>query len=160
MSTQEKAADAREVVATLGRAAKRAARSLASAPSAKKNLALSTLAALLTEEREAIFAANRLDLERARAEGLSEAFLDRLAITDKVLERMAEGFAKSKRSRSVGEIEALRPRPTGISVGRMRVPLGVIAMIFESRPNVIDRRFGARHQVGQRHHSARRPRSA
>lgn len=137
MSTQEKAADAREVVATLGRAAKRAARSLASAPSAKKNLALSTLAALLTEEREAIFAANRLDLERARAEGLSEAFLDRLAITDKVLERMAEGVREIEALPDpVGEIEALRPRPTGISVGRMRVPLGVIAMIFESRPNV------------------------
>lgn len=110
---------------------------MASAQTGQKNRALETLARLLVSEREAIFAANRIDLEKARAEGLSEAFLDRLAISEKVLDRMAEGVREIEALPDpVGEIESLRPRPTGISVGRMRVPLGVIAMIFESRPNV------------------------
>ena len=125
------------VVETLGRTARAAARKMVSAQTGQKNRALETLARLLVSEREAIFAANRIDLEKARAEGLSEAFLDRLAISEKVLDRMAEGVREIEaRPDPVGEIESLRPRPTGISVGRMRVPLGVIAMIFESRPNV------------------------
>ena len=137
MTTTTPKTNAQHVVETLARAARRAARKLSCAPTAKKNCALSALARLLIEERDAIVAANRIDLEKARAEGLSEAFLDRLAITDKVLERMAEGVREIEALPDpIGEIETLRPRPTGISVGRMRVPLGVIAMIFESRPNV------------------------
>ena len=137
MTTTETATDAKRVVETLGRTARAAARKMASAQTGQKNRALETLARLLVSEREAIFAANRIDLEKARAEGLSEAFLDRLAISEKVLDRMAEGVREIEALPDpVGEIESLRPRPTGISVGRMRVPLGVIAMIFESRPNV------------------------
>ncbi len=137
MTTTETASDAKRVVETLGRTARAAARKMASAQTGQKNRALETLARLLVSEREAIFAANRIDLEKARAEGLSEAFLDRLAISEKVLDRMAEGVREIEALPDpVGEIESLRPRPTGISVGRMRVPLGVIAMIFESRPNV------------------------
>lgn len=137
MTTTETATDAKRVVETLGRTARAAARKMASAQTGQKNRALETLARLLVSEREAIFAANRIDLEKARAEGLSEAFLDRLAISEKVLDRMAEGVREIEALPDpVGEIELLRPRPTGISVGRMRVPLGVIAMIFESRPNV------------------------
>ena len=137
MTTIETATDAKRVVETLGRTARAAARKMASAQTGQKNRALETLARLLVSEREAIFAANRIDLEKARAEGLSEAFLDRLAISEKVLDRMAEGVREIEALPDpVGEIESLRPRPTGISVGRMRVPLGVIAMIFESRPNV------------------------
>lgn len=137
MTTTETATDAKRVVETLGRTARAAARKMASAQTGQKNRALKTLARLLVSEREAIFAANRIDLEKARAEGLSEAFLDRLAISEKVLDRMAEGVREIEALPDpVGEIESLRPRPTGISVGRMRVPLGVIAMIFESRPNV------------------------
>lgn len=137
MTTIETATDAKRVVETLGRTARAAARKMASAQTGQKNRALETLARLLVSEREAIFAANRIDLEKARAEGLSEAFLDRLAISEKGLDRMAEGVREIEALPDpVGEIESLRPRPTGISVGRMRVPLGVIAMIFESRPNV------------------------
>lgn len=137
MTTIETATDAKRVVETLGRTARAAARKMASAQTGQKNRALETLARLLVSERDAIFAANRIDLEKARAEGLSEAFLDRLAISEKVLDRMAEGVREIEALPDpVGEIESLRPRPTGISVGRMRVPLGVIAMIFESRPNV------------------------
>lgn len=137
MTTTETATDAKRVVETLGRTARAAARKMASAQTGQKNRALETLARLLVSEREAIFAANRIDLEKARAEGLSKAFLDRLAISEKVLDRMAEGVREIEALPDpVGEIESLRPRPTGISVGRMRVPLGVIAMIFESRPNV------------------------
>ena len=137
MTTTETASDAKRVVETLGRTARAAARKMASAQTGQKNRALETLARLLVSEREAIFAANRIDLEKARAEGLSEAFLDRLAISEKVLDRMAEGVREIEALPDpVGEIESLRPRPTGISVGRMRVPHDVIAMIFESRPNV------------------------
>lgn len=127
----------RDVITRMGQRARAAARALAAAPTHAKNRALECIAENLMAEREAILAANRLDLERAQAEGLSAAFIDRLTITEGVLSRMAEGVREIiALPDPIGGIEALAERPSGIRVGRMRAPLGVIGMIFESRPNV------------------------
>lgn len=129
--------DAAAEIARLGRAARAASRAMARATSAQKDQALAALARLLVERQAEIAAANAEDLEKAKAEGLSPAFLDRLAITAPVLERMAEGVREVMALPDpVGVVTEIRPRPSGIQVGRMRVPLGVIAMIYESRPNV------------------------
>lgn len=129
--------DAAAEIARLGRAARAASRAMARATSAQKDQALAALARLLVERQAEIAAANAEDLEKAKAEGLSPAFLDRLAVTAPVLERMAEGVREVMALPDpVGVVTEIRPRPSGIQVGRMRVPLGVIAMIYESRPNV------------------------
>lgn len=129
--------DAEAEIARLGRAARAASRAMARASSAQKNQALDALARLLFEHQSEIAAANAEDLKLARAAGLSPAFIDRLTISAPVLERMAEGVRQVMALPDpVGVITDLRPRPSGIQVGRMRVPLGVIAMIYESRPNV------------------------
>lgn len=128
---------AAELIRDIGSRARRASRLTARAAAREKNNALERMAALLAERRESIQRANAKDLERARAEGLSASFIDRLAITDAVLERMAEGVRQiAELPDPVGGIQNLRPMPSGIQVGQMRVPLGVIAMIYESRPNV------------------------
>lgn len=128
---------AAQLMREIGSAARRASRQTARASSAQKNAALERMAALLVERREAVLAANALDLENARREGLSESFVDRLTISGAVLERMAEGVRQiAALPDPVGGVENLRPMPSGIRVGRMRVPLGVVAMIYESRPNV------------------------
>ena len=121
----------------IGAAARRASRETARAAAAQKNDALERIASMLLERRDEIQAANAVDLENARKEGLSEAFIDRLAVTDRVLEQMAVGVRQvAELPDPVGGIENLRAMPSGIEVGRMRVPLGVIAIIYESRPNV------------------------
>lgn len=122
---------------TIGEAARRASRGMARATTAQKNQALGRIAELLLERRDEIAAANALDLERARAAGLAPAFVDRLAVTEKVLRQMAEGARQvADLPDPVGAVSDVRPMPSGIEVGRMRVPLGVVAMIYESRPNV------------------------
>ena len=127
----------KELIESIGKAARRASREMARARTAEKNLALRTIAKLLIEREAEIRCANEKDLEAARAEGLSEAFVDRLTITKAVLERMAEGVIQiADLPDPIGTISEVRPMPSGIEVGRMRVPLGVIAMIYESRPNV------------------------
>lgn len=127
----------KELVESIGKAARRAAREMARARTAQKNLALRTIAKLLLEREAEIRRANEKDLAAARAEGLAEAFVDRLTITKSVLERMAEGVIQvADLPDPIGTISEVRPMPSGIEVGRMRVPLGVIAMIYESRPNV------------------------
>ncbi|MDO5531931.1 glutamate-5-semialdehyde dehydrogenase [Sutterella sp.] len=129
--------NAAELMRSIGEAARRASRSMARARTAEKNAALRRLAELLIEERAAVEAANAKDLENARAEGLSPAFIDRLTISGPVLERMAEGVLQiAELADPIGGVSDMRAMPSGIQVGRMRVPLGVIAMIFESRPNV------------------------
>lgn len=81
--------------------------------------------------------ANALDLDAGAKAGLSDAFLDRLAITDKVVAQMVEGLRQIASLRDpIGEVVDIRPQPSGIEVGRMRTPLGVVAIIYESRPNV------------------------
>ena len=127
----------KELIESIGKAARRASREMARARTAEKNRALRTIAKLLIEREAEIRSANEKDLEAARAEGLNEAFVDRLTITKSVLERMGEGVIQiADLPDPIGTISEVRPMPSGIEVGRMRVPLGVLAMIYESRPNV------------------------
>ena len=120
-----------------GQKARAASRRMAAASTADKNKALLRLAELLEAKKEAIFAANEHDLVRAKKNGLKESFVDRLRVTKKVLRLMAEGARQTAALPDpVGEISEMRRRPSGIQVGRMRVPLGVLGIIYESRPNV------------------------
>lgn len=129
--------DPKARIEAMGQRARQAARAAAKAPSALKDDALERMAAKLLENVERIAEANREDLEAGRAEDLTSAFLDRLALTEPVLARMAEGVRQiAKLEDPVGAVRDVKPRPSGILVGKMRVPLGVVAMIYESRPNV------------------------
>ncbi len=121
----------------LGRNARRAARALAAAGTSPKNLALLRTADALLAQADALREANERDLAEGRARGLDDAFLDRLALTDPRIQAMAQGLREvAALPDPVGEITGMAYRPTGIQVGRMRVPLGVIGIIYESRPNV------------------------
>lgn len=120
-----------------GQKARAASRRMAAASTADKNKALLRLAELLEAKKEDIFAANEQDLVKAKENGLKESFVDRLRVTEKVLRLMAEGVRQTAALPDpVGEISEMRRRPSGIQVGRMRVPLGVLGIIYESRPNV------------------------
>ena len=126
-----------ELMIEAGQKARAASRRMAAASTADKNKALLRLAELLEAKKEAIFAANEHDLVRAKKNGLKESFVDRLRVTKKVLRLMAEGARQTAALPDpVGEISEMRRRPSGIQVGRMRVPLGVLGIIYESRPNV------------------------
>ena len=121
----------------VGRAARVAATAMASASTAAKNDALLKLAALVREQRVALQAANLRDLNAAEAAGLAAPMVDRLRLTDKVIEQMTEGCEQiAALPDPIGEMTGLQRRPSGITVGHMRVPLGVFGMIYESRPNV------------------------
>ncbi|TVP88516.1 MAG: glutamate-5-semialdehyde dehydrogenase [Thioalkalivibrio sp.] len=121
----------------LGEAARAASRVLAEADAGRKNSALTAIAEVILDQREPLMEANRRDLEAGRARGLDAALLDRLAFNDARIEAMAEGCRQvAALADPVGEITDLAYRPSGIQVGRMRVPLGVIGIIYESRPNV------------------------
>ncbi|MBP7462632.1 MAG: glutamate-5-semialdehyde dehydrogenase, partial [Candidatus Delongbacteria bacterium] len=108
-----------------------------SASTSQKNHILSTLAELLSQDQAKIMAANRMDIESARQAGKNPAFIDRLTLNES---RIASLIGSLKDIRDlpdpVGSIENLIPRPSGIMVGRMKVPLGAILMIYEARPNV------------------------
>ncbi|MFN0162014.1 MAG: glutamate-5-semialdehyde dehydrogenase [Burkholderiales bacterium] len=121
----------------MGRAARAASRAMARASTAAKNAALHEIAASIRRDRERLKAENARDLDAGRAKGLDGAMLDRLALSDKAIDAMAQGLKQiAELPDPVGEITDLKFRPTGIQVGRMRVPLGVIGIIYESRPNV------------------------
>jgi len=129
--------DLAAVIADLGQRARTAARLMASAATAPKDRALRAAAAAIRREAAALKAANALDLQAAREAGHDAAFVDRLALTDAVIAGMAEGLEQiAALADPVGEISEVKARPSGIQVGRMRVPLGVIGIIYESRPNV------------------------
>lgn len=131
------AIDLSAYMAHVGVAARAAATVLAAAPTARKNDALLRLATLIRAERGALQAENARDLEAGAAAGLAAPMLDRLRLTDAVVEQMAEGCEQvATLPDPIGEITNLRRRPSGISVGQMRVPLGVFGMVYESRPNV------------------------
>lgn len=120
-----------------GQKARAASRRMAAASTADKNKVLLRLAELLEAKKEDIFAANEQDLVKAKENGLKESFVDRLRVTEKVLGLMAEGARQTAALPDpVGEISEMRRRPSGIQLGRMRVPLGVLGIIYESRPNV------------------------
>ncbi|MGX9366740.1 glutamate-5-semialdehyde dehydrogenase [Desulfoplanes sp. PS50] len=117
--------------------AKQAGQELLKVSSRDKERALVALSGLLRGQRESIFAANAKDIEAATAKGMDAARIDRLRLTDATIESMAEACRfVAQLSDPVGEIESLHKRPNGLLVGRMRIPLGVIAIIYESRPNV------------------------
>ena len=121
----------------LGRRARAAARQLARADSATKNRALGAIAAAIRADAAKLLAENAQDVENARKNGEDAAFVDRLTLTGKSVEAMARGVDEvAKLADPVGEISERRRQPTGIEVARMRVPLGVIGIIYESRPNV------------------------
>jgi glutamate-5-semialdehyde dehydrogenase len=121
----------------VGRRARAAATSLAKAPTATKNATLRALAASIRAQQAEIRAANRRDVERARASGLDSAMLDRLQLSDEYIGQMASGLEElALLPDPIGTVSDVRPMPSGIHVGRMRVPLGVIGIIYESRPNV------------------------
>ncbi len=122
---------------TMGREAREASRIMAAAGPAAKANALETLALLLQERREEILAANAEDLAAARDAGLDAPRLDRLTLTDNTLKEMAEAcrFVASLPD-PVGAMDSQWQRPNGLLVGRMRIPLGVVGMIYEARPNV------------------------
>ena len=120
-----------------GQKARAASRRMAAPSTAEKNKALLCLAGLLEAKEQEIFEANKRDLAKALENGLKESFVDRLRVTEKVLQLMAEGARQTAALPDpVGEISEMRRRPSGIQVGRMRVPLGVLGIIYESRPNV------------------------
>ncbi len=124
-------------VQQIGRAARNASAAMSAADTHAKDDALLKIAQLLRNSRQQIRHANTLDLDRARKAGVQAALLDRLTLDDDAIEQMAVGVEQIARlADPIGEITELRPRPSGIKVGRMRVPLGVIAIIYESRPNV------------------------
>ncbi|WP_375132256.1 glutamate-5-semialdehyde dehydrogenase [Sphaerotilus natans] len=121
----------------VGAAARSAATAMAAASTAAKNRTLLALARLLRESGPALDAANARDLDAAAAAGLSGPMLDRLKLGAKVIATVAEGCEQlAAMPDPIGEITGVKRRPTGISVGQMRVPLGVFGMIYESRPNV------------------------
>ena len=134
---RDKTTDVAAYMQDLGRAARAAARELARAGSDAKNRALRAMAAEIRARSVELLEANRADLAHARKAGRDAAFLDRLMLDAKTVEQMAGGLEDiAALEDPVGKISELVRRPTGIEVGRMRVPLGVIGIIYESRPNV------------------------
>ncbi|VTU40937.1 Gamma-glutamyl phosphate reductase [Variovorax sp. PBS-H4] len=126
-----------ETMQALGLQAKAASARMAKAPAATKNQALRTLARRLRESAEALAPANARDIERAQAAGLSAPMVDRLKLTPKTIETVAQGCEQLAAMPDViGEVIGMRQQPSGIRVGQMRVPIGVFGMIYESRPNV------------------------
>jgi glutamate-5-semialdehyde dehydrogenase len=124
-------------MAHVGVAARAASRVMAAAPTAAKDAALRALARRLREQSGALQVANAPDVAAAQAAGLAAPLVDRLKLRPSILETVAEGCEQlAAMPDPVGEIVELKRRPSGISVGRMRVPLGVFGMIYESRPNV------------------------
>lgn len=127
----------KEYMQNMGVEARKASRLMASSDTNIKNLALTHIAKAILREKTALLAANKLDLDAARANGLDDAMLDRLTITDKSINTMAEGLTQiASLADPIGEMTDFKFRPSGIQIGKMRVPLGVIGIIYEARPNV------------------------
>ena len=124
-------------VRALGKSARLAARALARADTAAKNRALDAMAGQIRSGSKQILAANGIDLAQARKQGCDAAFIDRLTLTAALVEQMAQGVEQvAGLPDPVGAISERVRRPSGIEVAKMRVPIGVIAIIYESRPNV------------------------
>lgn len=137
MSALEANLSLNEIMAGLGRNARMAARKLAIASSEQKRTALLTAAGAINAHRKAILAANAKDMEAARTKGISKAFLDRLELNDKRIDGIIEAVKTiAELPDPVGTTIAEWDRPNGLHIERVRTPLGVIGVIFESRPNV------------------------
>ena len=129
--------DIKNYMNDVGQRARKASRAMAKADTSAKNKALTLIAAAIRRDADALRTANQKDLEAARANGLAEAMIDRLTLSDKAIATMAEGLEQIVALPDpIGEISNMKYRPTGIQVGQMRVPLGVIGIIYEARPNV------------------------
>ena len=129
--------DIKQHMQRVGRQAREASRAMARAGTAQKNLALTATAKALDETRSTILAANAKDLDAGKKNGLDAALLDRLELNTARINAMIEGCHQvAALADPIGEITHLNYRPSGIQVGKMRVPLGVIGIIYESRPNV------------------------
>ena len=121
----------------MARAARAASPLVANAPVDQRNAALLAIREAIAEDREAILSANEKDLEQGRIKGLDEALIDRLALNPARLDAVEEGLAQvAALADPIGNVSGLKTMPSGIKVGTMRVPLGVIGIIYESRPNV------------------------
>ena len=129
--------DIRSYMQAIGRQAREASRAMAAASTEAKNTALTTIATEIRARRESLLAANASDLAQARADGLEPAMIDRLTLSAAGIESMAAGLEQiATLPDPVGEMTDIKRRPSGIQVGKMRVPLGVIGIIYEARPNV------------------------
>ncbi|MGA7749065.1 MAG: glutamate-5-semialdehyde dehydrogenase [Gallionella sp.] len=127
----------KEYMQAVGKTARAASRFMALADTATKNRALTGIAAALQNQSAQLLAANAKDVAAARASGLDDASVDRLTLTEKSVRGMAEGLLQiAQLPDLIGAISDMNYRPSGIQVGKMRVPLGVIGIIYESRPNV------------------------
>ncbi|MHB8742377.1 MAG: glutamate-5-semialdehyde dehydrogenase [Sulfuricaulis sp.] len=136
-SRQTTEVDIKRYMQEIGQRARAAARLISRAETAIKDAALLAMAAELEHQSDALIAVNKKDLEAAEAQGLDAAALDRLELNASRIKAMAEGLRQiAALADPIGEINDLNYRPSGIQVGRMRVPLGVIGIIYESRPNV------------------------
>ena len=136
-AARDAALDPHAHVAALGRTAREAAAVLAGADTAVKDAALHAIADAIEKSAEAILAANAEDLAEARGRGLDAALLDRLELTPARVAGMAKGLrGVAAQSDPIGALSASERRPSGLEICRMRVPLGVIAVVYESRPNV------------------------
>ena len=129
--------DVQQYMQQLGQAARQASRAMARADTNQKNKALLAIAAEIEARRDEVVAANLADVDAARANGLDPAMVDRLMLSDKAIATMVEGLHQiAGLADPIGEITDMSFRPSGIQVGKMRVPLGVIGIIYEARPNV------------------------
>jgi glutamate-5-semialdehyde dehydrogenase len=129
--------DIETYMSKLGSQARAASREISKASTADKNTALNAIADAINTKRKALIEANKIDLQAGAEKGLDSALMDRLELTDSRIDTMIEGLRQvAALDDPVGEISDLKFRPSGIQVGRMRVPLGVIGIIYESRPNV------------------------
>ncbi|MCC2973435.1 glutamate-5-semialdehyde dehydrogenase [Massilia sp. IC2-476] len=129
--------DITEHMHSMGRQARAASRAMARADGATRNRALLLIADSIERDADLLRAANRQDMDAARAGGLEPALLDRLALSDSAIKTMVDGLRQIvSLPDPVGEITNMKSRPSGIQVGQMRVPLGVIGIIYEARPNV------------------------
>jgi len=130
-------ADIQAYMKTLGHQARAAAQVMSRSTTAQKNAALLAIAESVNESRHDLLLANQQDLEAGRIQGLEAALMDRLELNQTRIDTMIEGLRQvAALPDPVGEVSDLKYRPSGIQVGRMRVPLGVIGIIYESRPNV------------------------
>ncbi len=129
--------DIKSYMEQVGKAARKASRAMARADTASKNRALEAIAAAIVREADRLLEANALDIEGAKTRGLEPALIDRLSLSRKAIAGMSEGLLQiASLPDPIGEISDMKFRPSGIQVGRMRVPLGVIGIIYEARPNV------------------------
>ena len=129
--------DIQSYMVSIGKQARAASRLMAKADTATKNNALTLTANAIERDAARLLDANAKDLAAARALKLGAALIDRLTLTEKTIAEMADGLRQIvSLADPIGELSELKPQPSGIKVGRMRVPLGVIAIIYESRPNV------------------------